>query len=123
MLLLNTVRRQKRYTNSIGTVFMDFSTEGGNDTPFWNGVSEAEPLVEKKWEDMTRTERDEHLLQYDEMIATKTDTSRKNIGIAGFFYIMAFIMFFTELRIVSLLHCIFGTLFMFFYKIGIQVGE
>ena len=102
---------------------MDFSTESGSDTPFWNEISEAEPIVEKKWEDMTRTERDEHLLQYDEMIANKTDTSRKNIGIAGFFYIMAFIMFFTELRIVSLLHCIFGTLFMFFYKIGIQVGE
>jgi hypothetical protein len=32
-------------------------------------------------------------------------------------------MFFSELRIVSLLHCIFGTLFMFFYKIGIQVGD
>ena len=41
---------------------MDFSTEGGSDTPFWNEISEAEPIVEKKWEDMTRTERDEHLL-------------------------------------------------------------
>ena len=65
---------------------------------------------------MTRTERDEHLLQDDEMMANKTNTSRKNIGIAGLFYIMAFIMFFTELRIVSLLHCIFGTMFMFFLQ-------
>ena len=102
---------------------MDFDSEGSNDSPFWNEIPDPSANVEKKWEDMTRTERDEHLLQYDEMIANKTDTSRKNIGIAGFFYLMAFIMFFSELRIVSLLHCIFGTLFMFFYKIGIQVGE
>ena len=102
---------------------MDFDTEGSNDLPFWNEVSEPSSNVEKKWEDMTRIERDEHLLQYDEMTAKKADSSKKNISIAGFFYLMAFIMFFTELRIVSLLHCIFGTLFMFFYKIGIQVGE
>ena len=72
---------------------------------------------------MTRVERDEYLLQYDEMQTKKMDTSGKNIVIGGIFYIMAFVMFFTELRIVSLLHCIFGTMFMFFYKIGIQAGD
>ena len=102
---------------------MDFDTEGSNDRPFWNEVSESSSKVEKKWEDRTRIERDKHLLQYDEMTAKKADSSKKNISIAGFFYLMAFVMFFTELRIVSLLHCIFGTLFMFFYNIGIQVGE
>jgi hypothetical protein len=102
---------------------MDLIREVSGDSPFWNEISENSSDVEKKWEDMTRIERDEHLQQYDEMEENKKDTSRKNISIAGFFYLMAFVMFFTELRIVSLLHCIFGTLFMFFYRIGIQVGD
>jgi len=102
---------------------MDLIQEVSGNSPFWNEISENPPDEEKKWEDMTRVERDEYLLQYDEIQAKKMDTSGKNIFIAGFFYLMAFVMFFTELRIVSLLHCIFGTMFMFFYKIGIQVGD
>ena len=102
---------------------MDLIQEVSGDSPFWNEISENPPAQEKKWEDMTRVERDEYLLQYDEMQTKKMDTSGKNIVIGGIFYIMAFVMFFTELRIVSLLHCIFGTMFMFFYKIGIQAGD
>jgi len=102
---------------------MDLIQEVSGNSPFWNEISENPPNEETKWEDMTRVERDEYLLQYDEMQSKKIDTSGKNVVIGGMFYLMAFVMFFTELRIVSLLHCIFGTMFMFFYKIGIQVGD
>ena len=102
---------------------MDLIQEVSGDSPFWNEISENSPNQDMKWEDMTRVEQDEYLLQYDEMQSKKMDTSRKNAVIGGLFYLMAFVMFFTELRIVSLLHCIFGTMFMFFYKIGIQAGD
>ena len=61
--------------------------------------------------------------ELSDVMTKSNDTSRKNAVIGGLFYLMAFVMFFTELRILSLLHCVFGTMFMFFYKIGIQAGD
>lgn len=80
---------------------MALNREVDETSPFWDEISEEMPDVGN----------------------TLNDTSGKNAVIGGVFYIMALVMFFTELRIVSLLHCIFGTMFMFFYKIGVQVGE
>ncbi|MBL6882284.1 MAG: hypothetical protein ISR25_07085 [Candidatus Poseidoniaceae archaeon] len=80
---------------------MALNREVGEESQFWDDIPEELPQVTKQL----------------------NDTSGKNIILAGMFYLMAFIMFFTELRIVSLLHCIFGTMFMFFYKIGIQAGD
>ena len=50
---------------------MDLIQEVSGNSPFWNEISENPPDQEKKWEDMTRVERDEFLLQYDEMQAKK----------------------------------------------------
>ncbi len=102
---------------------MDFSTEVGNESPFWNEISKEEPSVKKFREVLSDLEQDETIPIDDPQTIEQSDASRKNVIIGGFFYFMAFVMFFTELRIVSLLHCIFGTLFMFFYRIGIQVGN
>ena len=102
---------------------MDFNTEVGDDSPFWNEISKNEPSVKKLREVLSGLEQDEPIPIDDDHTIEQRDTSGKNVIIAGFFYFMAFVMFFTELRIVSLLHCIFGTLFMFFYRIGIQVDD
>ena len=102
---------------------MDFNAEVGKNSPFWNEISKDESAVKKLREDVTDLNRDEQSLLDNLQSIEQRETTGKNAIIAGFFYFMAFVMFFTELRIVSLLHCIFGTLFMFFYKIGIQVGE
>lgn len=102
---------------------MDFNTEVGDDSPFWNEISKNEPSVKKLREVLSGLEQEGPIPIDDPHTIEQRDTSGKNVIIAGFFYFMAFVMFFTELRIVSLLHCIFGTLFMFFYRIGIQVDD
>jgi hypothetical protein len=102
---------------------MDFSNEVGNESPFWNEISKEEPSVKKLREVLSGLDQDETIPIDDPQTIEQRDASRKNAIIAGFFYFMAFVMFFTELRIVSLLHCIFGTLFMFFYRIGVQAGD
>ena len=102
---------------------MDFNTEVGNDSPFWNEISKEEPPVKKLRELLSGLEQDESIPIDNPQTVEQRETSGKNVIIAGFFYFMAFVMFFTELRIVSLLHCIFGTLFMFFYRIGVQAGD
>jgi hypothetical protein len=102
---------------------MDFNAEVGKNSPFWNEISKDESAVKKLREDVTGLDQDEHICVDDLQTIEQNEASGKNAIIAGFFYFMAFVMFFTELRIVSLLHCIFGTMFMFFYRIGVQVGD
>lgn len=102
---------------------MDFNAEVGSNSPFWNEISKDESAVKKLREDVTDLDRDEQLHIDNPQSIEQRETSGKNAIIAGFFYFMAFVMFFTELRIVSLLHCIFGTLFMFFYRIGVQASD
>ena len=94
---------------------MDLVREVSEDDTFWNGISEDLSLEANQWKDLADSSHDSDF--------QPVKASRKNAIIAGLFYFMAFVMFFSELRIVSLFHCIFGTLFMFFYKIGIQAGD
>ncbi len=92
---------------------MDLIREVSGETPFWSEIPGELPAEAKQGKDMTRLER-EHIQAANLIESQNSDTSGKNVLIAGFFYFMAFIMFFTELRIISLFHCLFGTLFMFF---------